>query len=30
MTKAKTFANVWDAIEDDPEAAAMMTMRSMS
>jgi predicted XRE-type DNA-binding protein len=28
MTKAQTFANVWDAIEDSPEQAAMMTMRS--
>jgi len=28
MTKARTFANVWDAIEDSPEQAAMMTMRS--
>jgi predicted XRE-type DNA-binding protein len=28
MTKARTFANVWDAIEDSPEEAAMMTMRS--
>ena len=28
MSKAQTFANVWDAIEDDPEQAAMMTMRS--
>ena len=28
MTKPQTFANVWDAIEDDPEQAAMMTMRS--
>jgi predicted XRE-type DNA-binding protein len=26
--KAKTFANVWDALEDDPDAAATMTMRS--
>ncbi len=24
----ETFANVWDAIEDTPEAAAEMTMRS--
>jgi predicted XRE-type DNA-binding protein len=28
MTKSQTFANVWDAIEDDPEEAATMTMRS--
>jgi predicted XRE-type DNA-binding protein len=28
MTKPQTFANVWDAIEDSPEQAAMMTMRS--
>jgi predicted XRE-type DNA-binding protein len=28
MTKARTFANVWDAIEDSPEDAAIMTMRS--
>jgi predicted XRE-type DNA-binding protein len=28
MTKARTFANVWDALEDSPEEAAMMTMRS--
>lgn len=28
MNKARTFANVWDAIEDDPEEAATMTMRS--
>jgi predicted XRE-type DNA-binding protein len=28
MTKTSTFANVWDAIEDSPEAAATMTMRS--
>jgi predicted XRE-type DNA-binding protein len=28
MTKTRTFANVWDAIEDSPEDAAMMTMRS--
>jgi len=28
MTKARTFSNVWDAIEDDPNAAAVMTMRS--
>jgi predicted XRE-type DNA-binding protein len=26
--KIETFANVWDAIEDTPEAAAEMTMRS--
>ena len=26
--KAQTFPNVWDALEDDPEAAATMTMRS--
>jgi predicted XRE-type DNA-binding protein len=26
--KPRTFANVWDAIEDSPEAAATMTMRS--
>jgi predicted XRE-type DNA-binding protein len=26
--KAQTFANVWDALEDSPEAAATMTMRS--
>jgi predicted XRE-type DNA-binding protein len=26
--KPQTFANVWDALEDDPEAAATMTMRS--
>ncbi len=26
--KARTFANVWDAIEDGPEEAATMTMRS--
>ena len=26
--KAKTFANVWDALEDDREEAATMTMRS--
>jgi predicted XRE-type DNA-binding protein len=24
----QTFANVWDAIEDDPAVAANMTMRS--
>jgi predicted XRE-type DNA-binding protein len=28
MTKTRTFANVWDAIEDSPEDAATMTMRS--
>jgi predicted XRE-type DNA-binding protein len=28
MTKARSFANVWDALEDSPEEAAMMTMRS--
>jgi len=28
MIKAQTFANVWDALEDDPEQAATMTMRS--
>ena len=28
MTKARTFANVWDALEDSPEEAATMTMRS--
>ena len=28
MTKAQTFTNVWDALEDSPEQAAMMTMRS--
>jgi predicted XRE-type DNA-binding protein len=28
MTKARTFANVWDALEDSPEEAAAMTMRS--
>jgi predicted XRE-type DNA-binding protein len=26
--KPQTFANVWDALEDDPEVAATMTMRS--
>lgn len=26
--KAKTFSNIWDAIEDDPEVAAIMTTRS--
>jgi len=28
MTKARTFANVWDALEDTPEDAATMTIRS--
>jgi predicted XRE-type DNA-binding protein len=28
MTKRQTFANVWEAIEDSPEDAATMTMRS--
>ena len=28
MTKTRTFANVWDALEDSPEDAATMTMRS--
>ena len=28
MTKARTFANVWDALEDSPEEAAMRTVRS--
>jgi predicted XRE-type DNA-binding protein len=28
MTKARTFASVWKAIEDNPEEAATMTMRS--
>jgi predicted XRE-type DNA-binding protein len=28
MTKTRTFANVWEAIEDSPEEAATMTMRS--
>jgi predicted XRE-type DNA-binding protein len=28
MTRRQTFANVWEAIEDSPEAAATMTMRS--
>src|SRR5438105_4197579 len=28
MTRARTYANVWDALEDSPEDAAMMTMRS--
>jgi predicted XRE-type DNA-binding protein len=26
--KAQTFTNVWDALEDSPEDAATMTMRS--
>jgi predicted XRE-type DNA-binding protein len=26
--ETKTFANVWDALEDNPEEAATMTMRS--
>ena len=26
--KARTFANVWDALEDNPEEAVNMTMRS--
>lgn len=26
--KRESFANVWDAIEDDPDLAANMTMRS--
>jgi len=26
--KARTFANVWDALEDNPEGAVTMTMRS--
>jgi len=26
--KSQTFANVWDALEDTPEDAATMTMRS--
>jgi predicted XRE-type DNA-binding protein len=26
--KARTFTNVWDALEDSPEGAAVMTMRS--
>jgi predicted XRE-type DNA-binding protein len=26
--KAQTFANVWDALEDSPEDAANMTLRS--
>ena len=28
MSKAKSFANVWDALEANPEEAAAMTMRS--
>jgi predicted XRE-type DNA-binding protein len=28
MTKARTFANIWDALEESPEEAATMTMRS--
>ena len=28
MTKARTFTNVWDALEESPEEAATMTMRS--
>ena len=28
MTRAQTFANVWDAIEDSPDDAATVTMRS--
>ena len=28
MTKPRTFANVWNAIEGSPEDAATMTMRS--
>lgn len=28
MKKRRTYANVWDAIEDSPEEAATMTMRS--
>jgi predicted XRE-type DNA-binding protein len=28
MTKVQTFANVWDAIEDTDEVAAVMTERS--
>jgi|SRR5580704_2819766 predicted XRE-type DNA-binding protein len=27
-TKVKTFANVWDALADSPEEAAMLTRRS--
>lgn len=28
MSKAKTFANVWDALEENPAEAAAMTIRS--
>jgi predicted XRE-type DNA-binding protein len=28
MSSTRTFANVWDAIEDSPEDASIMTMRS--
>jgi predicted XRE-type DNA-binding protein len=28
LTKTRTFANVWDALEDSREDAATMTMRS--
>ena len=28
MTKARTFANVWEALEDSSEDAVTMTMRS--
>ncbi len=28
MSKAKSFANVWDALEENPEEAAAMTIRS--
>jgi predicted XRE-type DNA-binding protein len=28
MKKNRTFANVWDALEDTPEQATTMTMRS--
>jgi len=28
MPKTRTFADVWDALEDSPEDAANMTMRS--
>jgi len=28
MTRTQTFANVWDALEDTPDDAATMTMRS--
>ena len=28
MTKTRTFANVWDALEDSAEDAATMTLRS--